>query len=277
MYVTRTFVRPRITRPRVVVYREPVVIYTSSDRRVLRNEIAALRNQLRYERQNDAYVGLEIQDGLQEASMALDDAQQMLDYGYARADIRAALDDADAWIDYARQERAYALESMRAYQEHAQTQLSQAQQYISTQPAQQQGYFTNATASLQNAQAAYEEADLLARAQQNSDATLAAYKAAAERADSSMRALYASLGEKDGSYDYLLSEHETLEEWMNQVLAYAEDWKSADAIKTLRSAKMALDRAERAIKKEDADTARKALDEAADIIDEATLQLNSSS
>lgn len=276
--MTRTFVRPRITRPRVVVYREPVVIYTSSDRRLLRNEITSLRNQIRYEAQNDAYVGLEVQDGLREAEMALDDATQMLNYGYARADIRAALNDAEAWIDYARQERAYALESIRTYQEHAQAQLNQAQQYISNQPSTQQpGYFNDASASVQAAQAAYEEADLLARAQQNSDETLAAYKAAAERADSSMRALYASLDEADGSFDYLSAEHDTLEEWMNQVLEHAQEANHSQAIQTLRTAKVALDRAKRSIEKKDADTTRKALDEAADIIDDATAKLHSNS
>lgn len=266
--MTRTFVRPPITRPRVIVYREPVVVYSVDDRRHLRNEITALRNQIRYEKQNDMYVGLEIQRSLDDASLALDDASQMLAWGYARSDVRAAIRDAEALIDYARQERAYALESMRAYQQHAQAQLQQAQYYT-----QNQAYFADAQASLSAAQRAYEEADMLARAKANSDETLAAYKAAAERADSSMRALYASFDTQDGSFKYLRSEHETLEAWMNQVLEYAEEWRSAKAIRTLRSAKSALDQAKIAIEEKDAQSARKALDDAADIIDEATLQL----
>lgn len=246
-----------------------MVVYSVDDRYQLRNEIAALRNQIRYEKQNDAYVGLEVQRSLDDASMALDDAAQMLAWGYARSDIRAAIYDAEAFINYARQERAYALESLRAYQQHAQTQLQEVQYYTQTP-----GYFTDAQARVTAAQRAYEEADLLARAKANSDETLAAYKAAAQRADSSMRALYASFDTQDGSFTYLRSEYDTLETWMNQVLEYAEEWKSAQAIRTLRTAKIALDKASVAIEHKDAETARIALDDAANSIDAATLQLS---
>lgn len=260
----------------MVVYRAPVVIYSSNDRAILRNEINALRSQIRYEKQNDAYLGLEVQRSLDDASMALDDAAQMLAWGYARRDVRAAIYDAEQLIEYARQERAYALESMRAYQEHAQAQLRQAQMQLEQAQyyAQSNGYIQESEAAYHQAQQAYEQADMLARAKANSDETLAAYKAAAERADSSMRALYASFDQQDSSFTYLRAEHEALVEWMNQVLGYAEQWQRAQSIQVLRSAKVALDRAAVAIENQDARTARDALDGAADRIDEAALLLS---
>lgn len=262
----RTYYRPRIIRPRVIRYRTPVVTYAQSDRRYFRREISNLRDQVRREKQNDAYVGLEVQESLDEASMALDDASQMLDWGYSRDDIRAALQDASAMIEYARQERRYALDSMRTYQSHAQAQLDQAAYHVSTNDA----YFERAQPQLYAAQQAYEEANVLARAEANSDKTLAAYKKAAERADSTMRALYATTGAAEDSFAPLVSEHETLEQWMDQVLELATQWKKPKAITKVREAKMALQRAENAIEAKDAKRAQTALDEATVIIDDAT-------
>lgn len=261
----RTYIRPRILRPRVIVYRTPAVVYARSDQQYYRQEIASLRNQVRIEKQNDAYVGIEIQESLDEASMALDDASQMLDWGYARNDIQAALDDAAAMLDYARQERSYALESLHTYQTHAQTQLEQAAYHVSST-----GYFKQAEPQLLAAQQAYEEAGLLARAQAKSDQTLAAYKQAAERADSTMRALYASAGIQDNSFEPLLAEHEALDHWVNQVMDLAEEWKKPAAIIKVREAKAALQRAHRAIEAKDATRAQKELDNTTEIIDEAT-------
>lgn len=224
---------------------------------------------MRVEKQNDAYVGIAIQESLHEASAALDDAAQMLNWGYARSDIRAALNDAAAMLDYARRERSYALQSLQTYRTHAQAQLDQAAYHVSTN-----AYFRDAEPQLRAAQQAYEEADMLARAQANSDATLAAYKNAAARADSTMRALYASSSSKDDAFDPLESELEALEDWVDEVLELAEKWQRPQAMIKVREAKMSLQRAEDAIDDKDARGAQKALDNATRIIDEATTLLS---
>ena len=267
--IQRTYHRPVITRPVTVVRRSPVVYYSLADRSYLQRDITRLRAEIQHTRFEDSGFYPMVRDILNDATAALNDAENMLRWGYARRDVEAAIHDAQSFLDYAQQELSFGVNAMHQYREHALAQIQEAEYFASDSY-----YSPRVESDLRQARQAFERGESASRSPSRRHEALRYYEDAAKHADRAMSHVYELTEEYYGSSSSLRAEHDALDDWADQLEDLADDWNHRAAEDQVEQAERELKRAKDAINRNRPVEARRYLDRAAELLESAAQMLS---